>query len=65
MAALTSYQALVQLAKIKKGNKVLINGASGGTGIFAIQIAKIFGAKVTSITSHRNINWMLDTFLSR
>ena len=63
LAALTSYQALVQLAKIKKGNKVLINGASGGTGIFAIQIAKIFGAKVTSITSHRNINWMLDTFL--
>ena len=43
LAALTSYQALVQLAKITKGSKVLINGASGGTGIFAIQIAKIFG----------------------
>ena len=63
LAALTSYQALAQLAKITKGSKVLINGASGGTGIFAIQISKIFDADVTSITSHRNIEWMRNTFL--
>jgi NADPH:quinone reductase-like Zn-dependent oxidoreductase len=63
LAALTSYQALVQLAKVRKGNKVLINGASGGTGIFAVQIAKMLGSSVTSITSDRNIRWMRDTFL--
>jgi NADPH:quinone reductase-like Zn-dependent oxidoreductase len=62
LAALTSYQALAILAKAKKGNKILINGASGGTGIFAIQIAKILGADVTSITSHRNTQWMRDEF---
>ncbi len=47
--ALTALQALVDNAKVSPGQRVLINGASGSTGTFAIQIAKILGAHVTAI----------------
>ena len=54
LSCLTAYQALVYKAKIKKGSKILINGASGGVGVNAIQIAKVFGANVTAVCSARN-----------
>lgn len=59
MAASTAYQALVDVAKIKKGDKVLIHGASGGVGHFAVQIAKHFGAYVIGTSSAKNRNFVL------
>ncbi|MEM6347824.1 MAG: NAD(P)-dependent alcohol dehydrogenase [Bacteroidota bacterium] len=55
LAALTSLQALRDLAQIQAGQKVLLNGASGGVGVFAIQLAKAMGANVHATCSHRNI----------
>ncbi|UMQ41422.1 NADP-dependent oxidoreductase [Chryseobacterium sp. Y16C] len=59
MAASTAYQALVDVAKIKKGDKVLIHGASGGVGHFAVQIAKHFGAYVIGTSSAKNRDFVL------
>lgn len=56
LAALTAYQFLNN--RVKSGDKVLIHAASGGVGHFAVQIAKIFGAKVTGTTSERNIDFV-------
>ncbi len=53
--ALTAYQALVNKAQIKSGDKVLVNGASGGVGILALQLAKAFGCEVTAVCSKNNI----------
>lgn len=54
-AGMTALQGIRNEVKIKSGQKILINGASGGVGTFAIQIAKLFGAEVTSVCSTKHI----------
>jgi len=54
-AALTAFRALVEIGRIGSGSHVLIVGASGGVGSYAVQIAKSFGATVTAVTSTSNV----------
>jgi NADPH:quinone reductase-like Zn-dependent oxidoreductase len=58
LVCLTSLQALRDLGMLQPGQHVLINGASGGVGAHAVQIAKLLGARVTAVTSSRNTNFV-------
>jgi len=55
IAGLTAFQALRDKAHLEAGQKVLINGAAGGVGTFAVQIAKSLGARVTGVCSTKNV----------
>lgn len=58
ISGLTALQALRDLGQVKPGDSVLITGAGGGVGTFAVQIAQAFGARVTAVCSHRHLALM-------
>lgn len=58
LVSLTAWQALVEIANLKAGQKVLIHAGSGGVGTIAIQLAKYLGATVATTTSGKNIRWV-------
>src|SRR5215212_11015669 len=55
-SAFTALDAVRDQGKVQPGHRVLINGASGGVGTFAVQMAKSFGANVTGVCSTRNVD---------
>lgn len=55
LAALTALQALRDCGRVKPDDRVIINGASGGVGVYAIQVARVLGARVTTLSSQANL----------
>ncbi|WP_028568923.1 NAD(P)-dependent alcohol dehydrogenase [Salinispora tropica] len=60
VAALTAYQALRHHGRLQPGHRLLVNGAAGGVGTFAVQIGKALGAEVTGVCSSRNVGLVRD-----
>ena len=60
LVGLTAWQALIEKADLKKGQKVFIQAGSGGVGTFAIKLAKHVGAFVATTTSTKNVDWVKD-----
>src|SRR5712691_10661947 len=58
LVGLTAWQALIERANLKRGQRVLIHAGSGGVGTFAIQLAKHLGAIVATTTSTANLDWV-------
>ena len=65
IAAVTALQGLRDHAQVRPGQRVLINGASGGVGTFAVQIAKSLGAQVSCVCSPRNVEWVTSLGVDR
>lgn len=59
LAGLTALQALRDLLRLRPAQEVVLNGASGGVGVFAVQIAKILGGRVVAVCSSRNVERMV------
>ena len=57
-AAMLAVQGLIDKAKIQQGQKILLNGAGGGVGTFAIQIAKIYNSEITAVDSEQKLNML-------
>lgn len=58
MTSLTALQALRDVARLREGQRLLVNGASGGVGIAAVQLGRVFGADVTGVCSARNLDFV-------
>lgn len=58
IGALTAWQGLFDRAKLQSGERVLVHGAAGGVGVFAVQLARIHGAHVVATASHRNLDFV-------
>ena len=65
MVSLTAYTALVNIANIKQGSNVLINGCTGGVGSHAVQVAKSSGCKVTGVCSTNNVDFAINLGASK